>query len=199
MVSPADILATLGCVWAAAATSSPAPRTAHIDLWWQPAPSLDDARSACAATTRCTGVWWNERDSVYRRLSGAVAAVDARGAHADAYSVHTNACDVATFREALAASGADVAFVVTTVPRKGRGRYKGKTYFAAHWTPRWRRRRRFPSSTCRGTTRRATRRRGSSARRTAWATATAEARRVTFGRSCTSGRRRGPRRSGGRL
>ena len=112
--------------------SSPAPRTAHIDLWWQPAPSLDDARSACAATTRCTGVWWNERDSVYRRLSGAVAAVDARGAHADAYSVHTNACDVATFREALAASGADVAFVVTTVPRKGRGRYKGKTYFAAH-------------------------------------------------------------------
>ena len=50
MVSPADILATLGCVWAAAATSSPAPRTAHIDLWWQPAPSLQDARSACAAT-----------------------------------------------------------------------------------------------------------------------------------------------------
>ena len=132
MVSPADILATLGCVWAAAATSSPAPRTAHIDLWWQPAPSLQDARSACAATTRCTGVWWNERDSVYRRLSGAVAAMDARGAHADAYSVHTNACDVATFREALAASHADVAFVVTTVPRKGRGRYKGKTYFAAH-------------------------------------------------------------------
>ena len=132
MVSPADILATLGCVWAAAATSSPAPRTAHIDLWWQPAPSLQDARLACAATTRCTGVWWNERDSVYRRLSGAVAAVDARGAHADAYSVHTNACDVATFREALAASHADVAFVVTTVPRKGRGRHKGKTYFAAH-------------------------------------------------------------------
>ena len=60
MVSPADVLATLGCVWAAAAASSPAPRTAHIDLWWQPAPSLDDARSACAATTRCTGVWWND-------------------------------------------------------------------------------------------------------------------------------------------
>jgi hypothetical protein len=132
MVTPADVLATLGCVWAAATTSSPAPHTAHIDLWWQPAGSLDDARQSCADTPRCTGVWWNQRDAVYRRLSGAVSTSSARGDHADAYSVHTNACDVATFRDALVHSKQDVVFVVTTVPRKGWGRYKGKKYFAAH-------------------------------------------------------------------
>jgi hypothetical protein len=132
MVTPADVLATLGCVWAAATASSPTPHTAHIDLWWQPAGSLDDARQSCADTPRCTGVWWNERDAVYRRLSGAVSTSSARGDHADAYSVHTNACDVATFRDALVHSNQDVVFVVTTVPRKGWGRYKGKKYFAAH-------------------------------------------------------------------
>ena len=77
-------------------------------------------------------MWWNERT----RCTAACPARSPRWTPAapapDAYSVHTNACDVATFREALAASHADVAFVVTTVPRKGRGRHKGKTYFAAH-------------------------------------------------------------------
>ena len=32
MVTPADVLATLGCVWATATASSPTPHTAHIDL-----------------------------------------------------------------------------------------------------------------------------------------------------------------------
>jgi len=40
------------------------------NLWWQVASDLSAAQAQCLATPPCTGVYWNDADSVYKMLSG---------------------------------------------------------------------------------------------------------------------------------
>ena len=113
---------------------APADDVQHVDLWWQPAASLEAARGECVQSRLCTGVYWNEADRVFKMLSGAVTTTSAPQPLRHSHSVHTHACSVDEFRRKLMRSGANVVFVVTTVPRtRGRARNNdGTSYFSSH-------------------------------------------------------------------
>ena len=134
MVAASDILLTLGCVWSVSRGQAPADDVQHVDLWWQPAASLEAARGECVQSRLCTGVYWNEADRVFKMLSGAVTTTSAPQPLRHSHSVHTHACSVDEFRRKLMRSGANVVFVVTTVPRtRGRARNNdGTSYFSSH-------------------------------------------------------------------
>ena len=135
MVAASDVLLTLGCVWSASRGHAPDPVVQHVDLWWQPAASLEAARDAClSARGVCTGVYWNQNDGVYKMLSGAVTSAAAPPQLRDSHSVHTHACSVDEFRRKLARSRDNVIFVVTTVPRTrpGAKNRDGTSYFSSH-------------------------------------------------------------------
>lgn len=135
MVSSSDVLLTLGCVWSASTGHAPAHDTQHVDLWWQPAPSITEARAACLEARLCTGIYWNDRDRVFKMLGGAVTSHAAPPSlHASHYSVHTHACSVDNFRAQLRKSRHNVVFVVTTVPRTrlGARNRDGTSYFSTH-------------------------------------------------------------------